>query len=95
MKINHNTLAVIFPILISILLALFVYSVPAVGLAPEETAMKVLLRLAIFFAAWPLAIKFLGGWEYHVTEESKAQSITGIDVIACAIIIGAAIVIAK
>lgn len=93
--INHNILAIIFPIIVALLLTGLVYLFPEIGIAPQETAGKVMLRVAIFFACWPLAIRFFGGWNFSVTENAKKSGINGIDIIAAAIIIGIALVVAK
>ena len=94
MKVNHNLLALILPLLVALVLGVFIYLTPDIGLAPEETTLKVWLRVAIFMAAWPLAIKFLAGWSYDVIEIAKAK-VYGLEIMATAIIVGLALVIAK
>ena len=94
MKLNHNLLGWLIPLMVAVLLTGFIHFVPAIGLAPAETSLKVLLRLAIFMGAWTTALRFLGGTQFSVTEYAK-QLGYGIIYIACAVIIGIAIVIAK
>lgn len=94
MKFNHNTLAFIFPILVIIGLSILVYTIPEIGIAPQETTGRTLLRVAIFFAGWPLALRFLGGWHYSVTNDAR-KTPYGMVYIACALIIGTAMVIMK
>jgi hypothetical protein len=94
MKVNHNLLALVLPLLVAQVLGVFVYLTPDIGLAPEETALKVWLRIAIFMAAWPLALQFLAGLGYDVIENAKAK-VYGLEMIAVAIIVGLALVIAK
>jgi len=95
MKANHNLLGWLFPFVVAVALIAFVHFVPAVGLAPAETFFKVLLRVAVFMAAWTLALRFLGGVKFSVTESAKHEGIRAIHLIACAIIIGLAMVISK
>jgi hypothetical protein len=94
MKLDHNTLALFFPFVAVLILSMLIYFVPEIGIAPQETAGRTLLRLAIFFAAWPLALRFLGGWMYSVTADAK-QTAYGMVMIACALIVGCAMVIMK
>ena len=94
MKFNHNVLAVTFPILIAIGLAGLVHFIPEIGIAPIETAGRTLLKVGIFYAAWSLSIRTLGGWDYRVTEDAK-KTAYGMVAIACALIIGVALVIGK
>ena len=94
MKINHNTLAVVFPILVIIALTFLVHFIPEIGLAPIETAGHTFLKVAIFYAAWSLVLRVLGGWHYRITEEAK-KTPYGMTAIACALIIGVALVVAR
>lgn len=94
MKLNHNKLAIIFPVIVSIGLALLVYGIPEISIAPQELTGRTLLKVAVFFACWPLGLRFLGGWDYSVTSDAK-KTPYGMVAIACAIIIGCALVIAK
>jgi len=94
LNLNHNTLALIFPLIVALGLALLVYLVPEIGVAPQETTGRTLLRVAIYFAAWPLALRFLGGWDYSVTQDAKKIG-GGMVAIACALIIGTALVIMR
>jgi len=94
-KLNHNLLAWSFPLIIAALLAGFVYAVPAIGLAPEEMTLKILLRVAIFIGAAMLQLRLLGGWKFSVTETGKEPGIRAIHLIACAIIIATGLVVAK
>lgn len=94
LNLNHNTLAVIFPFIVALGLALLVYYIPEIGIAPQETTGRTLLRVAIYFAAWPLALRFLGGWDYSVTKDAK-QSDGGMVILAAALIVGTALVIMK
>jgi hypothetical protein len=94
MKLNHNLLAWLFPLIVTVLLAVFVYCVPAIGLAPEETTLKILLKLAIFIGASMLQLRMLGGWQFSVTQTGKEPGIKAIHLIACAIIIATGMVVA-
>lgn len=94
MKFNHNILAFIAPIVVAFSLAILVHFVPEIGIAPQETTGKVLLRVAIFFMAWPIALRFLGGWDYSVTKDAKSIPY-GMTIIGAAIIIATAMVISK
>lgn len=76
------------------ILGLLVNAIPEISIAPLETYGRDLLKLAMFFASWTLALRFLGGWNYSVTEDAKQQPY-GMVYIACAVIIGCAIVIVK
>lgn len=92
--LNHNKLAIIFPIIVALGLALLVRAVPEIGIAPQESTGQTLLRVAIFFACWPLAIRFLGGWDYSITDDAK-YSKYGMVILSAAVIIGSAMVIMK
>lgn len=80
--------------MVTMILAVLVYSIPEIGIAPQETTGRTLLRVGIFFAAWPISLRFLGGWDYSVTADAKQQPY-GMVYIACALIIGTAMVIMK
>jgi hypothetical protein len=93
-KLNHNKLAIIFPVIVALGLALLVYDIPEISIAPLELTGRTLLKVAVFFASWALGLRFLGGWTYSVTAEARKTDY-GMIAIACAIIIGTALVIAK
>lgn len=93
MKLNHNTLAFILPSIVTVGLFILVYLIPEIGFAPQETTGKILLKVALFTALWPLALRFLGGWGYSVTKNAK-DSEYGMTLLATAVIVGLALVIA-
>jgi hypothetical protein len=96
MKLNHNVLAGIFAVGTSLVLAWLVYLHPEISIAPEESAGRIMLKLACFFLAWTISLKFLCGWNFSITDNANSYSPRyGIIAIACAIIIGCAIVVAS
>jgi hypothetical protein len=91
-KKNHNFLAVVSPSIVVVLLAILVYNIPEISMAPLETTGRTLLKLALFMAAWPISLRYLGGTDHSVTENAKAQP-HGLTPIGVAIILGTALVI--
>ena len=91
-KMNHNNLAAIFPAIVVVLLAILVYNIPEISIAPLETAGRTFLKLALFMAAWPISLRYLGGTDFSVTESAKTQ-MHGLTPIGVAIILGTALVI--
>jgi hypothetical protein len=89
---NHNKVAALFAVFTIAMLILLVKYIPAISIAPIETWGRSTEKLAIFTVAWTIALRFLGGWKYSVTEDAK-QSPYGMTMIACALIIGTAIVL--
>lgn len=95
MRINHNTLAIIAPVVVAVGLFFLISAVPEIGFAPQETTGKISLKIALFMAAWPLALRFLGGWKYSVTGNAQSEKPHyGMIAIACAVIIGLSLVVA-
>lgn len=93
LSFNHNKGAIMFAIFTITMLVFLVKNIPEIGIAPIETWARSTEKLAIFTVGWAIGLRLLGGWAYSVTEKAKTTQY-GMIAIACAIIIGSAIVIA-
>jgi uncharacterized membrane protein len=96
MKLNHNMLAGVFALCTGLILAALVYLHPEISIAPQESAGRIMLKVACFFLTWTISLKFLCGWGFSITANAQSDAPRyGIIAIACAIIIGCALVVAS
>jgi hypothetical protein len=94
LSFNHNKVAIVFAVATVAMLVYLTHIIPEISIAPLETWARTTEKLAIFTVGWVMALRFLGGWKYSVTESAKKVPY-GTIVIACSLILGTAIVIAS
>jgi hypothetical protein len=96
MKANENSMAVVFVVISIGAIAVLVGYLPEIGIAPLESMGQRLVRLALFTFYWPLALLFLGGWDFDMVKTARESgNLTFLGIVSASIIIGAALVLGK